>query len=148
MAAIQSLLNPLPEGDERRQPLLAPISTNHSVETSPQVHARKKQKMSKDAAIFNRGVLRGECRFPPYEKNDKVVATLHQQYELHPKGHIADFPRHIPYSSEKKSFWEKTGRDSFEGQTNFGQKVWPGKADPSQFFNMSSRFLAMTKSTV
>lgn len=29
--------------------------------------------------------------------------------------HIVEYPRHIPYNSEKKSFLEKTGRESFEG---------------------------------
>ncbi|KAM5438470.1 hypothetical protein MferCBS31731_005047 [Microsporum ferrugineum] len=35
-------------------------------------------------------------------------------FEIHPMGHITEFPRHIPYNSEKKSFLEKTGRESFE----------------------------------
>lgn len=32
-------------------------------------------------------------------------------------GHIAEYPRHIPYNSEKKTFQEKTGRESFEGNS-------------------------------
>jgi hypothetical protein len=84
-------------------------------EFTPSSHARKKQKVSKDAAIFMRGTIRGECRYPPDEFRDDVLEAHHQQYEIFPMGDIAKYPRHIPYNSEKKNFLDKTGRECFEG---------------------------------
>ena len=115
MATIQSLLNPLSAIEQHSRQLPSPNSTVYTDDFSPQLHIRKKQKVSKDVAIFTRGNIRGDCRYPPYDFQDGTLATHHQQYEINPTGNIADFPRHIPYSSEKKSFLDKTGRESFEG---------------------------------
>ena len=117
MAAIHSLLNPLPETNTYAKQLPSPTSTVYTREYSPPPQPRKKQKISKDAAIFTRGSMRGKCRYPPCEYQDDLLAAQHQQYEIDPMGHIADFPRHIPYNSEKKSFLDKTGRESFEGES-------------------------------
>lgn len=38
-----------------------------------------------------------------------------RKFDLKPDHGVADFPKHIPYSSEKKAFHIQTGRDSFEG---------------------------------
>ena len=119
MADIKSLLNPLPE---RPEPMRN--ASNHSLTTvkrgvSPQLTARKKPKLSKDAAVFIRGDIRGSLNYPPYEERDDLLLAQHQQHEIYPLGNIADFPRHIPYNSEKKSFLEKTGRESFEGTFPF-----------------------------
>lgn len=119
MAAIQSLLNPLPEADECSLQLPSPCSTAYTRDFTPPPPSRKKQKLSKDAAVFTRGRIRGECRYPPCEYRDEDLAAHHQQYEIHPMGHIAEYPRHIPYNSEKKSFLDKTGRESFEGMPSF-----------------------------
>ena len=115
MAAIKSLLNPMPELRDRTLQLPSPTSTVFARDFSPPPQSRKKQKLSKDAAVFTRGTIRGECRFPPYEYCDTSLAAHHQQYEIYPVGNIADYPRHIPYNSEKKSLLERTGRESFEG---------------------------------
>ena len=115
MATIQSLLNPLPDADERSLQLQSPCSIVYTGDFSPPRPGRKKQKVSKDAAIFTCGSIRGECRYPPCEYQDEALAAHHQQFEIHPMGRIAEYPRHIPYNSEKKSFLDKTGRESFEG---------------------------------
>ncbi|PLN86423.1 hypothetical protein BDW42DRAFT_190013 [Aspergillus taichungensis] len=70
--------------------------------------------MAKDAPIFNRGRVRGECRFAPCEHRDAELLRLHREFQIHPMADIAEFPRHIPYNSDKKSFQEKTGRGGFE----------------------------------
>ena len=74
--------------------------------------------MSKDAAIFAKGKVQGEIRYPPCELQNKEVAAEHKKFQVYPMGHIAEYRRHIPYNSEKKSFLEKTGRESFEGESN------------------------------
>ncbi|EXJ57518.1 hypothetical protein A1O7_07866 [Cladophialophora yegresii CBS 114405] len=125
MAAIKSLLNPAQEaeGDDSNN---GSSKEDHSAvdsQTSPSsqltAHTldkrmRKKQKVCKDAAVFKPSTVRGECRYPPDEFQDELLEAKHQMYEVYPVGDIATYPRHIPYNSEKKLFWEKTGRESFE----------------------------------
>ncbi|KGO74229.1 hypothetical protein PITC_084760 [Penicillium italicum] len=99
MLSIKSLLNPKPE---RRYPY-----------TSFPAPREKRQKMAKDAPVFRRGKIQGECRYPPCEERDAELEQAHRELSLRPMGNIADYPRHIPYASDKKTFQEKTGRDSF-----------------------------------
>ncbi|MCJ1320362.1 hypothetical protein MMC15_005700 [Xylographa vitiligo] len=70
--------------------------------------------MSKDAAIFARGKIQGEVRFPPCEAQDEKLAVEHRRFSVYPMGQISEYRRHIPYNSEKKSFLAKTGRGAFE----------------------------------
>jgi hypothetical protein len=79
--------------------------------------------MAKDAAIFNKGKVKGEVRYPPWDDDSRLRRSSHYEdmrremarFAVFPLGRIREFPRHIPYSSDKKGFLEKTGRDSFEG---------------------------------
>jgi hypothetical protein len=111
MANIRALLNPM---SERR--LLVPRTPTQSptVMSSPG-SPRKKVKSTKDAPVFQHGPIRGECRFPPDEFQNVELAAYHQQFEITPFGEIADYPRHIPYNSEKKTFLERTNREYLEG---------------------------------
>jgi hypothetical protein len=114
MASIESLLNPLPNITSFSQSKFHFVTDSLRDEKSLSLHPGK-QKVAKDAPVFIRGKIRGELRYPPCEDQDEELAETHQEFEIHPMGRIAQFPRHIPYNSEKKSFLEKTGRDSFEG---------------------------------
>ena len=127
MATIRSLLNPAEDGepydsknDSSKEDLSAmdsqPSPTTEHTEQALDKHNRKKQKLCKDAAVFKQGTIRGECRYPPDEFQDELLEAKHRMYDVYPIGDIATFPRHIPYNSEKKLFWEKTGRESFEGK--------------------------------
>lgn len=71
--------------------------------------------MPKDSPTFRLGNTVGEVRYPPCEERDEELAKIHEEFQLKPMGEIAKYPRHIPYQSDKKSFQEKTGRDSFHG---------------------------------
>ncbi|PGH13496.1 hypothetical protein AJ79_03626 [Helicocarpus griseus UAMH5409] len=116
MTSIASLLNPEPEKQERycRQlPTPCPSRFAREYRQSPPPR-QKKQKISKDAAVFTRGRIRGELRYPPCEYQNQELEEAHRELQIHPMGHITEYPRHIPYNSEKKSFLEKTGRESFE----------------------------------
>ncbi|KAF3389253.1 hypothetical protein F1880_004503 [Penicillium rolfsii] len=73
----------------------------------------KRSKASKDGAVFRPGPIQGELRYPPHEERTPLLEEEHRKADLKPFGNIADYPRHIPYQSEKKSFHERTGRDSF-----------------------------------
>ncbi|MCJ1294510.1 hypothetical protein MMC34_006068 [Xylographa carneopallida] len=70
--------------------------------------------MSKDAAIFARGKVQGEVRYPPCEAQDEKLAAEHRRFSVYPMGQISEYRRHIPYNSEKKTFLAKTGRGAFE----------------------------------
>ena len=72
--------------------------------------------MIKDAPIFREGNIRGKLRYAPCEVQNEELAAVHSEFQIHPRGRIALYPRHIPYNSDKKSFQEKTGRESFEGE--------------------------------
>ena len=117
MVSIASLLNPTPPSFERHRDLPSPHSSTYSSETSPPLPTFKKQKMSKDAAIFAKGKFMGEIRYRPCEEQDEEIAAQHRRLQVYPMGKIAEYCRHIPYNSEKKSFLEKTGRESFEGKS-------------------------------
>jgi hypothetical protein len=75
----------------------------------------RKPKMTKDGAIFAKGKIKGEVKYPPYQNLDQAATAELQKYRVYPMGNIEQFCRHIPYNSEKKDFLEKTGRESFEG---------------------------------
>ncbi|KNG85175.1 APSES transcription factor Xbp1 [Aspergillus nomiae NRRL 13137] len=111
MASIESLLNPLPDASQFSLPSPAPTSSDAAPCSEPR---QKKPKIAKDAPIFNRGKIRGELRYPPCEERDEALTQAHRKFQLQPMGDIAEYPRHIPYNSDKKTFQEKTGRESFE----------------------------------
>lgn len=117
MASIASLLNPEPEKPERNNQLPTPCSSRAMRDCPSAPRREKKQKISKDAAVFTRGRIKGPLRYPPCEYQNQELADAHKEFQIHPMGHITEFPRHIPYNSEKKSFLEKTGRESFEGKS-------------------------------
>jgi hypothetical protein len=71
--------------------------------------------MTKDGAIFAKGKIKGDVRYPPFENLDEETMREVQKFQVYPLGKIQEYCRHIPYNSEKKSFLEKTGRESFEG---------------------------------
>lgn len=72
--------------------------------------------MTKDGAVFVKGKIKGEVKFPPFERLDEETIREVEKFQVHPLGKIQEYSRHIPYNSEKKSFLEKTGRESFEGK--------------------------------
>ena len=117
MVSVASLLNPIPQSFERHRELPSPCPSNFTPDSSPPVPPLKKQKMSKDAAIFAKGKAKGEIRYRPCEIQTTEIAAQHERFKIFPAGHIADYCRHIPYNSDKKSFLEKTGRESFEGKS-------------------------------
>lgn len=113
MASIESLLNPLPELGRFPIPETPLIPSSTGTGTSRP--RQKRQKITKDAPVFNKGKIRGELRYPPCENRDEELTKIHREFEIHPMGDIAAYPRHIPYNSDKKSFQERTGREFFEG---------------------------------
>jgi hypothetical protein len=122
MLSVASLLNPAPS-----EPLVnrfppSPVSsispaTSFADESAflerPMI---PKSQMAKDAAIFTKGKARGVVNFHPFEKLNEASIREARKYQVFPLGKIQEYCRHIPYNSGKKDFFEKTGRESFEGK--------------------------------
>ncbi|KAF4628943.1 hypothetical protein G7Y89_g9208 [Cudoniella acicularis] len=132
MLSVASLLNPV--NSEQRNTRLpsspsSSLCTSSSTYGSPQFSNQssfKKQKMTKDGAVFAKGKIKGEVNFPSFENLDDGTLREVQRFQVYPLGKIQEYCRHIPYNSEKKSFLEKTGRESFEGTMTFtGQAARP-----------------------
>lgn len=120
MVSVASLLNPVAPLSGDCFQLLSPATTTYTSRfSSPALHHTKKMKISKDAAIFAKGKIKGETRYPPCEIRSNELLAQYRKFQMFPDNpqHIVEYPRHIPYNSEKKSFLEKTGRESFEGKT-------------------------------
>ena len=75
-----------------------------------------KQRVGKDITGFAKVKAKGEVNFPPFESLDANSTKEIRNFLVYPYGKIQDYRRHIPYNSGKKDFFEKTGRESFEGQ--------------------------------
>ena len=101
--------------------------------------------MSKDGAVFAKGKIKGDVNYPPFEDLDEDTRHEINKFHVYPLGKIELYCRHIPYNSEKKSFLEKTGRESFEGT------IWLTSAGVtpltflSQYSSTFSRLLATTR---
>lgn len=144
MLKIHSLLNPTSDyrypGHHTNTPPPTPAYTTHGYsqagtpqpETPNTPSPSKRQKLIKDAAVFLRGgAIKGNINYPPFECTEdslcldsyqrQELAREHERFQIFPcgrgdEGLISDYVRHIPYSSEKKSFLNKTGRDAFDGK--------------------------------
>ena len=137
---INALLNPsessqrIAETSSNSQAFIrngTPTPLSPESQATPPPSARsKRQKLIKDGAVFERGPLKGPNNYPPHEsmepsiiltsKQAEELALQHRRFQIFPSGNqsaddglISDFPRRIPYSSDKKSFLNKTGRDLF-----------------------------------
>lgn len=89
------------------------VQSPRSTPTPPKPES---QRLAKDAPIFRKGQPKGDVQFPPHEAEDNEdLAAQHKKFQVFPIGAIASYVHRIPYSSDKKTFMEKTGRDAFEG---------------------------------
>lgn len=77
---------------------------------------RTHKKDGKVATQFKRAVPQGPVRYPPCDTLDEGIAHQLRKFHVYPFGEIQQYPRHIPYSSDKKGFLEKTGRGAFESK--------------------------------
>jgi hypothetical protein len=115
---IESLLNPVRDSTATRVvDNGSPPATRPRSSTSTTAQSRlKTQKLAKDAPVFRKGQPKGEVQFPPHEAGHNAeLLAQHMKFQVFPMGEIASYVHRIPYSSDKKMFLEKTGRDAFEG---------------------------------
>lgn len=100
-----------------------------------------RQKMDKTAAVFQKGAPKETVHFPPFECTEnnglltraqrKELQDQHKKFKIFPSGGeeglIQDYVRHVPYTSDKKTFRDKTGRQGFDGESRplFRDRVMP-----------------------
>ena len=156
MLSVASLLNPAPSGESchRLPPSPAASSPTNSFADETAFHDRAvmpKHRMPKDVAVFTKGRAKGLVGFPPHERLDEASLRQVRKYHVFPFGKIQEYCRHIPYNSGKKDFFEKTGRESFEGKRRSPQSsgllAWQ-LLTLSQSFNTFSNSLATMPSTL
>jgi hypothetical protein len=142
MLKINYLLNPVAADDDASRPATSaytatytPTPTSAATPTpgpdTPLTPAStKQQKNGKDNGVVPSGPTKNPVNYRPYESNSNTrhydsefrneMAAQHRAFRICTagsggRGLIGDFPKHVPYASEKKGFFAKTGRDSFEG---------------------------------
>ena len=115
MITVASLLNPLPPPKACSSFTSSKFSTSDLYSRS-MLGARRRVKMSKPTSLLIKASPTGIIRYPPCEVQDDVIRAAHQDFQVQSICKIKEFPRHIPYNSDKKTFQEKTGRDAFEGE--------------------------------
>ncbi|KAL8923233.1 MAG: hypothetical protein Q9172_003210 [Xanthocarpia lactea] len=98
---------------EQQNPLPSLCSTLCTPESSPHIPHMKRQKLCKDEATFVKGKPQIEVNYWPWEYQDEKAAAEHRKYKVFPIGQIAEYCKHVPYRSEKKSFLSKTGLEGF-----------------------------------
>ena len=146
MFSIQSILNPSAPSNAQASPRhgqdghsLTPVSTSPALTTSSIARSgtpgtpssARGKKAGKDNVLFNRGPLTGEAKYLPFELSDQAISLSaadrkdlvqqHNRFRIKPseedgEGQIRSFTRYIPYSSDKKNFFLKTGKDGFNGR--------------------------------
>lgn len=118
---INSLLNPAPEQEvssqRQRRRSNRRLGRNNIAGSLPRMPAARRQrtKDAKDAPKFEKGDPSGGVNYPPYVDVDEESQRQQKRFAIFPSSKIEEYPRHIPYNSEKKGFSSKTGRDAFEG---------------------------------
>ena len=124
MVSVSSLLNPAPSGASAFARLHPSSSSSSSPACSSadetlldiQLSVMNKPKMPKESASFTKSRPKGVVHFLPYEALDPDSLCEVRKFQVYPLGSIHECCRHIPYNSGKKDFYEKTGRESFEGK--------------------------------
>lgn len=143
MLRINNLLNPVASDapDASRAATPADIASHTPTPTSATTPtpcpdtpltpaSTRQQKNGKDNGVVPKGLPQNPVNYRPYECNSNThyydsdfrneMAAQHRAFRICTAGSgghglIGDFPKHVPYASEKKGFFTKTGRDSFEG---------------------------------
>ncbi|CAH0015566.1 unnamed protein product [Clonostachys rhizophaga] len=72
-----------------------------------------RKKKSRDSSDLTYTRPQGVIKYPPFEDLDREAYSQIQSFGIYPFGEIGQYCAHIPYSSDKKDVFEKTGRESF-----------------------------------
>jgi hypothetical protein len=87
---------------------------------------KRQEKMAREHCLgLPKSKAIGIVKYVPFEDLDEASFREIQRFQVHPFGKIHENCKHIPYNSGKKDFFEKTGRESFEGESTNHQLVLP-----------------------
>lgn len=117
MFSVASLLNPVKMDQEfiSSPPLISTHQECKLPSSSSSSTLIRKQNIRKSENLIPKHRIKGNVNYPPHEEMDDLMAQEIMRFQVIPLGKISESPCHIPYNSGKKSFLEKTGRESFEG---------------------------------
>lgn len=102
-----------PSASESPSPTSETADTLQLVPEQPGVLRRTKK--ARDSSDLSYMRPQGPIKYPPFEKLDAIALNLMRPFNIYPFGEIAQYCAHIPYSSDKKDVYKKTGRESFNG---------------------------------
>jgi hypothetical protein len=138
MLQIKNLLNPMNTSRETNAPASLASTPAYTVndftptttpgpETPLTPASARRQKTGKDhVTSAKRAAPKGVVNYKSYGCNSSTVCAdpalrteiinQHANFKLAAEGNglISDYPKHIPYASGKKDFYDKTGREAFE----------------------------------
>lgn len=144
MLRINNLLNPTGNDREADRPVsrfstpaytandLTPTPTP-GPETPATPASTRRQRNGKNAV--KPAPTKGLVRYRSFECNSDVLCTdrtlrdeiisQHRKFQVSTEGPglISELPRHIPYASDRKDFFNKTGRDAFECMFSYGSAL-------------------------
>ena len=126
MLPLTSLLNP--------DPPRAPLPTSRPTPESPSTHAAflavepvpsanffERKAMTTESRGLGKPRAKGAVNFYPFEDNlDEASLREIRRFRVSPFGQIKENRRRIPYNSGKKDFYQRTGREIFEGKEHGG----------------------------
>ncbi len=122
MLSLASLLNPTAPGPPvvsriYSSPTATSPTTSYTEGSPPLSRSlMPKFKMPRESTSVPRPKPRGAVMYSPFEQLDEFALHEIRKFHVHPFGRIREQCSHIPYNSGKKDFFEKTGRESFEGR--------------------------------
>ncbi|KFH47732.1 Transcriptional repressor-like protein [Hapsidospora chrysogenum ATCC 11550] len=123
MLPIQAILNRSPPrrrpGTPNSQPsaseLSSPASDVNDAFPLSMEEPPPKAKKTRDSSDLSYTRPQGPINYPPYEALDAEAFNEMRPFDVYPFGQIGHYCAHIPYSSDKKDVFEKTGRENFNG---------------------------------
>lgn len=124
MLPIEAILNQSPRprpGTPNSQPSASELSSltsdvNDAFPPAAEGRPGTKSKRTRDSSDLSYTKPQGLINYSPHEALDEVAYNQMRPFDVWPFGQIAHYCAHIPYSSDKKDVFEKTGRDNFNGE--------------------------------
>lgn len=127
MLSIQAILNHPQHPQSPRSPSSQPSASELSspgsdltdaLPSGVEQKAVPKARRIRDSKDLSYTRPQGPIKHAPYEAVDEAALNLMRPFNIHPFGEISRYCAHIPYSSDKKDVFRKTGRENFNGKTS------------------------------
>jgi hypothetical protein len=154
MLSLASILNPSPPKEPTGSNLYSPprssspeVQFSESSSNPSRRPMVETDRLRKDLIPLPKSKVKGAVKFFPFEDLDAAALREIRRFRVAPFGSIRNNCRHIPYNSGKKDFFEKTARDSFEGNVRPVVTPLPDADGEQQSSNTPSSCPARSSST-